>query len=159
MTQDEGVEKIIGLYAALLISVALIPVPHLVVSVMSGSFFVCLVLLAYMIRMDSDRAGMKGSHAHYIIRTFWVSVVLFAVCMAIAAGGMSLLMLSGSMRTGALSSCSGGEIGPCLPLFISQNSLSFSAASFVALGPSILYLLFRFARGLIRARGGTGPVV
>lgn len=154
MGKNETLDKITGLYAALLISVVLIAVPHSAVSVMSGAIFLCLVLFAYMIRMDAEPESQSRAHTTYIIRSFWISLIFAIAGIALSAGGLTLLMLSGQMRTRALAACSGGDLSPCLPVFISDNDHSFTAASFVALGPAILYLLYRFAHGLARARGG-----
>lgn len=154
MGKEDGVDKITGLYAALLISVALIAVPQVFISVVSGAIFVCLVLFAYMILVDEARESFAGSHAAYITRSFWAGALIFGLSLVALIAVMSALAVTGHMSTAALAPCSGGDLTPCLPLFINDNGASFTVASFVALGPSILYLLFRFAQGLIRARGG-----
>lgn len=152
MTKEAGIDKITGLYAALLISVALIPVPHMVVGVMGGAVFLSLVLYAYMISMDAEPGGAAYVHARYIIRTFWLSFIFLFLGLLLAVAGIGAAMVLGYMSMESLYACSGGDLSPCMKNFISDNQQSFSAASFVALGPAILYLLFRFARGLIRVR-------
>lgn len=153
MDKNAGFEQITGLYAALLISVALILAPYLVVSTFSIAIYVCLVLFAYMLRMDKEPSAPVFTHTTYITRTFWISNIMALLFTGLTIGGMLLLALGGHLDTDALRACSGGDMGPCVGIFVDDNALSFKAASFVALGPSILYLLFRFARGFARARG------
>ncbi|MCB1591928.1 MAG: hypothetical protein KDI90_05695 [Alphaproteobacteria bacterium] len=159
MKNSDGTELITGLYAALLVSVALILAPYLVVSTFSGAIYLCLVLYAYMMRMEQEQDSPRAVHATYVIRTFWISNLVFLVSMLAVIGLLATMIYNGLLDISALRACSGGDAGPCLPLFISDNSLSFSVASFVALLPAILYLLYRFARGLARARGGAASVL
>lgn len=159
MTKEAGIDKITGLYAALLISVALALVPQLVVSVMSSAILVCLVLFAYMVLVDEPRESFAGSHAAYITRSFWASALIFGFSLAMIIAVMGLMGYLGYMRIDAFVSCSGGDLTPCLPGFVHDNENSFTLASFVAPLPPLLYLLFRFARGLIRARSGESLIL
>lgn len=165
---DPEKKKILNLYAAMGISMALTLVPNFTVATVAGIFLMGVLISAYFTRRNVEIHGLAGNHCTYIIRTIVLSAVFSLITMTIA----SLLILPGidysaievcandfaNQNLDRMTSVSYGDLfsqsQPCMDEFMNANYQGFVMYAALAGGPILIYFLYRFTKGLSRAIKG-----
>lgn len=148
-------EPIIGHYVALLAATVAVVLPYAFISVMSFSILLCLVIFAYMQRMDKEPESLIWNHMTFIIRTFWASLVVLFFSLILSLTVMLLAFQTGLMSISPLNPCMASEdFTLCTPNFIAVNKSGFIFVSVIVAAPILLYFLFRFTQGLVHVWKG-----
>ncbi len=136
------------LYVASILSLLLLFVPYRSMYVLSGAFLVCLVILAYMWRMDVGEYSFLRNHATFVIRTFWIGLLINVFAIGIGFAALYGALTSGLFDTDALRPClEAQDMSACLPGFIGSNKNTLVFASIIVFVPVILYFLYRYVTG------------
>ena len=166
--KPEGQNRIYHLYALFGVSLILSVIPSGVAALLSMIFFIVLLVVAYVMRNDAEEHSLLENHATFIIRTCWIVALFSLLTMgaasvyifnyldyapfepcanALAGIDMAELETMGVMEINAYAE-------PCLHDFISFNFNTLLTAALIAGVPLLLYLGFRFVKGLSRATKG-----
>lgn len=165
---DPEKKKILNLYAAMGISMALTIVPNPMVAIVAGIFFVGVLIAAYFIRSKVEIHGLAGNHCTYIIRTIWIGSFFSIITMTVASFFMlpqidytpfqvcaDTMMSKGDAFLANASNAQIAELSqPCMNDFINANFNILVYAAIIAGGPILIYFLYRFTKGLSRAIKG-----
>lgn len=159
--------KILCVYAALIISLVLMLVPHVVAGALSLLLFMGVLVGGYVLRRRNDSGGLMADHMTFIIRTIWIGSGLAVLTTTVAA-----LYMHFNADPTPLADCSqnvadavlGGAtpdlqslaamMQPCIIRFLSENDIVMTIALLVSAGPPLFYFVLRIARGLGRAKRG-----
>lgn len=162
-------QKIIyNIYALFGVSIVFSVVPSISAAFVSALFFLIALIAAYVVRGRSDTHSLTENHMIYVIRTIWIASLFAIVTMGFAAAYMlpkieylplqSCMNALASQGTAALESMGIAEaeaiIAPCMEDFMAMNYQVFLVAAFIAGGPLIVYLGYRFVKGIARAAKG-----
>lgn len=148
-------------YFLLLVSYLFMFVPLAPAMGLSLVMMVGVVFAAYRLRGQTDREGLSGQHATYIIRTFWLSSFFFLAGVFLATsiiwsnGDMSALN-DMAMRVGEGQAMTEQDIAQSYALYYQTNKAVIWTASAVGVGPFIAYVLWRMGKGyhlLYKRRG------
>lgn len=147
------------LYGFLILSTILGFVPH------SGAFIASLVLwtvalvAAYLYRCKDKDDGLLYNHMTYLIGTIWIGTTLI-VLGTIIAGLWVYYYGDNSPLDDAVAAVSQGAVPDeamlrqIMGAYFHANKGLLITASSVAIGPAILYFVYRVANGLGRAAKG-----
>jgi uncharacterized membrane protein len=167
--RDKNVRKsVVNLYAIFGVSIILSILPFASAAFLSLVFFVIVLVCAYRVRKSATEHAFGHSHAVFIIRTIWISGLFALVTTAVA----SAYMLSG-INYAPFESCSNALvekgvawieaagmkevytlIQPCIHDFFNINKTLIINAVIIAGGPVLIYMGYRFYKGLNRAIKG-----
>lgn len=163
-TQHKAILNMYGLFGA---SMILSIIPSLTAMILSLIFFSVLLVLSYGLRNKAEPQSLQENHAQYIVRTLWITALFSLVTTSLASIYMIRLLdyapfspcADGLLSQGAaLENADGGQIyaqiEPCIEGFIAFNHTALINATLIAGLPLILYLGYRFTKGLGRAMKG-----
>lgn len=166
--KPEGQNRIYHLYALFGVSLILSVIPNGVAAMLSMVFFIVLLVVAYVMRNDAQEHSLLENHATFIIRTCWIVAVFSVITMSaasvyifsyldyapfepcvnqIAAIDTAKLQTMGVMELNAYAE-------PCLHDFINFNFNTLITATLIGAVPLLIYLAYRFVKGLSRAVKG-----
>lgn len=168
MSTAQERKKIINLYglfgSALLLSV----LPNGAAAFMSLLFFAALMVMAYRLRRKSEHISFSYNHTTFVIRTFWISALLATVTMI--AGTVYMLSAydplpfqpcANSILNAAQNMADTPDLNvlymlsrPCMGDFISTNMQVFLVSGAIMIIAPLLYISYRFIKGLSRAVKG-----
>ena len=170
MTEQDNPEKkkLYNIYALFGVSLATSVIPTVSGAVLCLIFFTWLLIAAYRWRKTAEEHSLVHNHSVYIIRSIWIGVLISVVTMIVA----SLYMLGG-IDYAAFNPCIDKITGysiealeamgfaefyplaePCVDGFISANYNILIVSVAIAAGPPLLYLSYRFIKGVSRAVKG-----
>lgn len=170
-SEKDPVEKehktIMQVYAMFVAALMMGFIPSGFFALMALSMFLAVLIGAYVIRMRAGDQSLTADHMTYIIRTIWI--VSFFALFTVAAGAAYLVplldyaavepcsaQLAGMISGGGTSGLTAGSLHSvmegCYDNFISANLRHIIIATAIAAGPLVIYLGFRLAKGLSRAR-------
>lgn len=167
-TQNSDQKKIYTLYALLGVSIVLSVIPNATAGFLSLVFLAWCLAVSYSARGAAQEHSLVENHAIYIIRTLWITVLLSVVTLIAAVAYMlgrvdyspfeSCAQSIGGQGIEALEQMSTTELyalaGPCMDSFIALNSALFNLCVLIAGGPLIVYMAYRFIKGVSRAAKG-----
>jgi uncharacterized membrane protein len=161
-------KRVVNLYGLFGASLVLSLFPYMTAVVLSTIFFIALLFMAYGMRRGVEVESLQENHATYIIRTLWIAAFFSLITMAAA----SVYMLSGidyapfvpctdqiaSMGLDQLEAAGVKDlypiIEPCVESFVEQNHTLLVNCTVIAGVPILVYMAYRFTRGLMRAAKG-----
>lgn len=165
---DPERKKLINLYSALGVAIALSVVPNTIATIVSLIFFTGVLTTAKRIRKNTEEHSLSDNHCIYIIRTFWITILI-----SIITFSSSGIYLYTKTSYDAFSSCSdtlmnagaiaGSNVSaqkiyqyaePCMDQFFSDNFNAFLVAIIIGVIPALGYLGYRYIKGLSRAIKG-----
>lgn len=167
-TANPEQKKLYNLYALFGVSLVLCVVPYASAALLCMVFFTWLLIAAYIVRGKADEHSLTHNHATYIIRSLWIGALMstitgiaaavymlgnisyepFQPCANSIAGiGVEALQAMGSMEIYKLAE-------PCVADFIGFNRDALIVAVAIGAGPPLLYMAYRFIRGVSRAVKG-----
>ncbi|MCB1556652.1 MAG: hypothetical protein KDJ15_04990 [Alphaproteobacteria bacterium] len=164
-------KKILAVYIALAVSLLLGFVPHMAFSCAALFGMVGTMVLAYVFRAeDKDTAeeadGLVAHHMTWIIRTVWI-VVLFAHVTIVAGALYMIPRIDNAPMDSCVQAIAAGLtpdnpdykaanalVQPCLPGFIETNWRVFMISLLISGGPLVLYVLYRWGKGISAAWKG-----
>ncbi len=170
MSENQNIEqkRVVNLYGLFGAALVLSIFPYMIAVVLSTVFFAGLLFMAYSMRRGAEIESLHENHATYIIRTLWITALFSLFSMAAA----SVYLLSG-IDYAAFMPCTdqiaamGVEkleaagvkdlypiIDPCVESFIAQNHNLLMNCTVIAAAPIMVYMAYRFTRGLLRAVKG-----
>ncbi len=145
-------------YVALLAATLSLIAPVASTTILGTAVFLCFILLAYFLRIDEHPNSFTWAHLSYIIRSFWVSVVILLFSLVFSLTFLLFAFQAGYLDATPLNACmAAGELSPCMRSFIDANKYGFRIASVIVMAPIILYFLLRTFRGLTYALRGRIP--
>ena len=157
-----------NLYALFAVSLVLCVVPQASAAMLCLVFFTWLLIAAYIIRRKAEENSLTHNHTTYIIRSLWIGALIsmlttiaaslymlknisyepFQPCANVIAGkGVEALQAMSMMEVYAMAE-------PCVEGFISFNRHALVMAVLIAAAPALLYMSYRFIRGVSRAVKG-----
>jgi len=167
MTEDQGRNKVIALYAAFGASMVLLLVPDVIVTAASLVLMIGVLIACAAFRRGGDDS-LQANHAIFINRTIWISGLFAGLTTAAASFYMlpninnePLAPCSEKILAHAEALAQGENIAvvaeilqPCIHPFVQANEQIFGISVLAAAAPVLLYIAVRFTRGLARASGG-----
>ena len=143
MTNEQ--KKIVTFYALLIAAVIFNFLPSMQIQTVGLIiFFVCFIGL-YIARGTAKKASMMYSHGSYMIKSIWISSLFFLI-----GGVFAGVFGDHSIIDGIIDSITQGVV--IAPDEMNNMMIEYAKSNFVvfllSLLPSILYLLYRFVRGL-----------
>ncbi len=147
------------LYFILVLSTILGFVPNAWAFTASFTLWVVVLLAAYVYRGKDNEDGLLYNHMTYLIGTIWIGTS-FILIGTLAAGLWVYLQGDNSAFEAAFARLEGGAmIDEAAIRQVTQDYLSINrdlmiTASTFAIGPSILYFVYRVANGISRAGKG-----
>lgn len=162
--EKNKVYQLYGLFGAgLLLSL----VPTGIAAAVTAVLFLGLLIGAYVLRAGAEREGLLHNHATFIIITLWVAGGL-----AIPTTLIGSVYMLAHIDKEALNACMNEFIAmgpaaaqqslaqmeaffqPCVDTFITVNMRVLVISATIAAGPVLLYTVYRFVKGLYRAKDG-----
>ena len=156
MKEQKNVQNIYAAFAAALIFQF---IPLVTIQVFGFFLFIGVLVAAYMLRGKSETESLAYNHAHFIIRTIWIWSLFLMVGMVIAVPWFSQVA-DHSIIQSFLDQVSGGMMpshemmNDVMKRYMLANLADLLFIAGVALGPSMVYIIYRFAKGLTRALKG-----
>ena len=169
MSENTEQKRILNLYGLFAAAMVLSILPYAGAAGLSLVFFLLLMILAYAARNKaSDAEGLQANHATFLIRTLWISA-FFSLATTLAA---SFYMLSGidytpfqpcanelaALGIEAIEKAGPMEVfpyvEPCTHDFVGANKTVLSNALVIAALPVVIYMGYRFFKGVMRAKDG-----
>lgn len=147
------------LYAFLVFSTILGFVPNGTVFLASLALWVVTLFAAYIYRDKDSEDGLLYNHMTYLIGTIWIGTS-FIVLATMVMGFWVYTQGDNTPLDDAIASLAGGEapneawLMEVLTDYLRTNEKLLWTASISAIGPSILYFVYRVANGLSRAAKG-----
>lgn len=161
---DPGRKKIISLYIAFGVMLALFIVPHIAAAILSIPVMFLVLVAAYMMRSGAAAESFVYNHATYIIRTVWIGSFLASITVIAAS-----VYLFYTLDNAPLMPCLDRLIsvdpekavmmidslfGPCYAPYLSANLQVFIIGGVIAAGAPLVYFVLRYAKGFSRAIKG-----
>lgn len=134
-------------YAAMVAMIIFSCVPMAVLQVVAILLLFYVMFSAYSLRRKYGEESLVHNHMTYLIRTFWISSLFFAIGF-IAAG----FYLSGKLDLAAIEEMSNTMMTG--QFVVTDNVKLLAVVSLVSMGPSMIYFIYRAAKGLSRALRG-----
>ncbi len=158
---DDNKQKTItnALYVALVVSSITGFMPMASVQLLSLVLVSLVLMLAYMFRGQTDKDTLLYNHMTYMIGTIWISSIFFVISLLIV-GYWVYAQGDATVIDNAIANIDNGvmlneeELNQIGRDYIDTNLKLLITASTVAVGPSILYLVYRLANGFSRAWKG-----
>lgn len=167
-TANPEQKKLYNLYALFGVSLVLCVVPYASAALLCLVFFTWLLIAAYIVRKNAEENSLTHNHTVYIIRSLWIGALISAItgiaaaiymlgnisydpfqpcANAIAGIGVETLQAMGGMAIYKLAE-------PCVADFISFNRNALMVAVLIGAAPPLIYMAYRFIRGVSRAVKG-----
>ena len=163
-TQHKAILNMYGLFGA---SMILSIIPSLTAMTLSLLFFSVLLVMSYALRNKAEPKSLQENHAQYVVRTLWISAFFLLITTSLASIYMIRLLdyapfspcADGLLSQGAALENADAmqiyaQIEPCIEGFIAFNHAALMNATLIAGLPLMLYLGYRFTKGLGRAMKG-----
>jgi len=161
-------KKLYNLYALYGVSLVLCVLPYVSAAILCLVFFTWLLIAGYIIRRKSEEHSLTHNHTTFIIRSLWIGALisLITTCAASAymlgnidyapfhpcadtLAGMGMAAMESMEMTQFY-----GIIEPCLDDFIDFNRQPLMIAVGIGAAPPLIYLAYRFIKGVSRATKG-----
>ncbi|MGH1397917.1 MAG: hypothetical protein ACRBCT_01755 [Alphaproteobacteria bacterium] len=165
---DKEQKTIYNIYGLFGVTLALSIVPTISAASICLVFFLVTLIAAYVLRGRAEENSLIENHMTYVIRTVWIVSLLSVVTVglatlymlpridytafqscadAIAGQGVAALEAMGMAELQALTQ-------PCVSDFVNMNHNTLLMAALIGGVPLILYMGYRFAKGVSRAAKG-----
>lgn len=147
------------LYGFLILSTILGFVPNGTAFAASFVLWVVTLIAAYIYRRKDTEDGLLYNHMTYLIGTIWIGTSFILLGTLVAGAWVYFYGNNGPLDT-AVVQINGGAIPDDAMLqgvmheYLLANKSLLITASIVAVGPAILYFVYRVANGLSRAAKG-----
>lgn len=161
-------KKLYNLYALFGASLVLCVLPYVSAAILCLVFFTWLLIAAYIIRGKTEEHGLIHNHTTYIIRSIWIGALI-----SLATTCAASFYMIGSIDYAPFQPCADtiagmgvaalesmemkqfyGLIEPCLDDFIGFNRTPLMIAVGIGAAPPLIYLAYRFIKGVSRATKG-----
>ncbi|MFK7839808.1 MAG: hypothetical protein AB8B83_05700 [Bdellovibrionales bacterium] len=168
-TKTNPEQKILyNIYALFGVAIALSVVPMLSAAIICLLFFTVLLIAAYFIRKREDEHSLVHNHMVFIIRSLWIGALMSLITTVCASFYMlqeiDYVAFNPCAETLAGKSLEEveamaymefyGYAKPCIDAFIQSNYNTLMISVAIAAGPPLLYIAFRFVKGVSRAVKG-----
>ena len=147
------------LYFILILSTILSFVPESIAQTVSLVLVIVVLIAAYMYRSKDSQDGLLYNHMTYMIGTIWIGTG-FIVLGSLITGLWVYLQGDQSVILNAISQIEAGIVPSEAQMegyvsdYIDSNKALLMKASLVAIGPAILYFVYRVGNGIGRASKG-----
>lgn len=164
-----GQRRIFNLYALFGVALFLGFLPSITAASLSLLFFLILLVYAYAVRSGAEAESLLENHSTFVIRTIWIASLFTVVTMIIGSVYLIANIDYASFDACAQSAASTlnvesiessslievyGFMAPCMDGFIADNFLTLIIALIIAAGLPVLYTIYRFFKGMMRAVKG-----
>lgn len=146
--------KSVFLYGIFIVATVLSPIPPVELGLFAMLLYLCALLAAYYARIDTGEYSLLRNHATYMIRTFWLGNAL--MILTTIATGLYLFMelANNQLNIEPLEPCLNNDMDVCMKPFMEANQTILIVSALIVMMPVLLYLLFRFIKGLRKALKG-----
>jgi uncharacterized membrane protein len=147
------------LYGLLIVSTVLGFVPNLMAFTASLVLWLITLIAAYLYRRKDTEDGLLYNHMTYLIGTIWIGTS-FILLGTLIAGWWVFTNGDNTAIQGAMASVTNGAtldetaMKAITEAYLKANQAVLIKASAVAIGPAILYFVYRVANGMSRAAKG-----
>jgi uncharacterized membrane protein len=158
--ETKGRNKTINtLYGFLILSTILGFVPNGMAFTASFALWVVTLIAAYIYRGKDTEDGLLYNHMTYLIGTIWIGTSFILIGTLIAAAWVYFYGNNGPLDTAIVQINTGAVPDEALMQavmneYLLVNKSLLITASIVAVGPAIMYFVYRVANGLGRAAKG-----
>lgn len=167
---DANQKKIVRLYGAFGAGLVFSMVPLWSAAIVSATLIAGVLIMAYVVRTDTEHGSLSENHMTFIIRTIWIGS-LFALITTAAASlyffktldnaplqpcaDAILSLASGMTEPAAMERIIDNFMAmPCWANYWQKNIMIFITGGVIAAGPILIYFAIRYIRGLTRAMKG-----
>lgn len=157
---DQNAKKNINiLYGTLIVSTVLSFVPNTSAFLLSMALILAVLICAYYYKAKDTQDGLLYNHMVYMIGTIWIGSAFFMISILLVGlavylkGDQSVIFTTMDSIQGGLVP-SQAEIQAISYQYMLDNKGLLLTASAVAVGPAILYFVYRVANGMSRAWKG-----
>lgn len=157
VTQDSK-RKVLMLYAAIGVSLALSFLPSMTAAMLSFLLFLGGLIACYIVRRGQKEGFYIHSHASYLIRIIWIVGLIMAVTMVIAViyllGVVDNTPLDGCVSDASVITPGMGNkevmtiLEPCMHSYTTLNKVPLFIAGGIAAIPPLLYFVIKYLIGL-----------
>lgn len=153
-------KKIINtLYGFLIVSTILGFVPHSGAFMASLALWIVTLVAAYVYRAKDKNDGLLYNHMVYLIGTIWIGTTLILLGTVIAGLWVFYQGDNSPLDDAAVAVSQGtvpdeAMLRQIMGAYFHSNKGLLITASSIAIGPAILYFVYRVANGLSRAAKG-----
>ncbi len=147
------------LYFMIVLSTILSFVPYTIGQLLSLTLIVVALIGAYIYRTRDREDGLLYNHMTYMIGTIWIGTSFILLgCMIMGlwvyvSGDQSVIMRAiTQLEAGGM--ITEEQLTEYMNQYIISNQSLLIKASLIALGPAILYFVYRVANGIARAGKG-----
>lgn len=137
------------IYYVFALAVLLNFVPSMLLSSFGAILLLFILIGIYIYRAKAEKDGLVHNHMNYLIKSFWGSSLLVII-------GMGIIYLFGNHEIiyGVVRSVKDGQIitKPLLDALIADYLKRNLIVIVIALSPSAIYLIYRTAKGLLKAK-------
>lgn len=147
------------LYGFLIISTVLGFVPNITAFTASLVLWFITLIAACIYRRKDKEDGLLYNHMTYLIGTIWIGTT-FILMGTLIAGWWVFTNGDNTAIDGAMASVANGAaldetaIKTIIEAYLKTNRILLIQSSAVAIGPAILYFVYRVANGMSRAAKG-----
>lgn len=137
--------KLMSFYWLILISIIFNFVPSFVVQTMGLLMFLVFFIGLYIMRAFAQKSGLTFSHSHFIIKSIWISTFLLLIGAVVAGvlGDHTIINNAvDTIKNGTM--ISEQQFNSLIMQYGRTNFMLFLGA----LSPSVLYVLYRLAKGM-----------
>lgn len=158
--QQKQQRLVLNIYALLGVSLLMMALPYMTAAFAAMILFLGTLIAAYIIRGRAGAQSYAANHMTYLIRTIWIGSFFALITLTLASLYIISLFDPAPMQTCAerLLSMPNSDpqtlqalLQPCMDEFMRVNREIFITGSLIAIGPVVLYFLYRIAKGLSRA--------
>ena len=147
------------LYGFLIVSTVLGFVPNVTAFTASLVLWFVTLVAAYIYRRKDKEDGLLYNHMTYLIGTIWIGTT-FILIGTLIAGWWVFTNGDNTAIDGAMASVANGAalddtaLKAITEAYLKTNQTLLIQASAVAIGPAIIYFVYRVANGMSRAAQG-----
>jgi uncharacterized membrane protein len=146
--EEKQINKVYAAMAGMLIFSC---VPFVLLQILAFILLLYGMMKAYRLRARSAEDSMTHNHMEFLIRTFWISSLFFLIGFA---GAVVYLMkkLDLNAVNNILNSMENGMMTG--QFVLTPDIKTLAIVSVAAIGPSIVYFIYRIAKGFARSLQG-----
>lgn len=150
-TTAEDTAKVTRAYGLMIMGIILIVVPLPIISGLALLLLLVGIFYTYIIKRSLADKPVSLNHRQWLIRTFWISSLLFMLCMVIAWAFTTTYADSTAIENMMLA-LDDGTMTPELAAELTtdyqrENKTILQVADIIVAAPTVLYVLARLVRG------------
>lgn len=156
---DKKQKRVNHLYASFTAAIILLFIPLMSTQILGALLLLVALIWAYIMRGKDGIESLSGNHAAYIIRTIWIWGFFLSIGVIIAVPWFYSIADHSAVEN-FMSQAANGHlaatetVNDVMAEYMRTNLSPLIMVSAITIGPSVIYIIYRLARGLSRALKG-----